>query len=445
MFVPLARVLGFTVEEFAAASPADYAAACWNRDVVVLDATRERKGEHNYEVIMPTALDHVLAVSRNYLPLNFSVLRDSIFDPQSKTLLYAAPFYPGTQSNGKLIRWLELQLNDLKPRLPRPKDERGMFGATLRGGPRTYDLVDQMRHRDGQVFISYRSTDSDHVAALTRRIEAGEFHGGQPKAARYFPPALLSDELATEQRRWQILSMIDRFIGPADEVWVYESESYYDSWWTLGELATLAHRREVGYRGQPPPALKIFSPKEDRVRDAPENFLPQMTREQNKRMARWYANCDTASMGPEGVAAIRMMGQLPLVGLIGYFRDHVWSEEFWTHPLLDCGRCRVIGKRRNKFDVDALLWTRGPNFTRLTPEEMAEAVKAGRVVCRNCGAAYGIIADAPQHLWMPMINGHRTSEYWTAIFNVVPADPDDWSLVPLPTYRLTPPDERRPA
>lgn len=224
-FVPLAKKLGFDVK-CPKTTAIEYADACWNEDVVVLDASVENKGQHNYEIIFPTPLDHLLVVSRTYLPLNFYGLRDSIVDPARNTLIYGTPFYPNSQTNEDLLRWLDLQLQDLLPSLPRSKQERGFWGTMFKGYSHSLDTLDLRRNQSGQIFISYRSQDSEKVEQLKQRIEQGEFHNGQPRIVRYFPPGALSDEVMTEQRRWQILSMLDRFISPASEVWVYETKDY---------------------------------------------------------------------------------------------------------------------------------------------------------------------------------------------------------------------------
>lgn len=436
IFVPAARKLGFTVKEHWDATIKEYTQACWNDDVVVLDGTVTGRGFHNYELAIPTPIDHVLVVSRTYLPINFYGLRDAIFDREAGTLIYGAPFYPGSLSNEELLRWLYLQLLDMLPALPRSKQEKGVFGSMFRGMSKSLNAVDQRRRQSGQIFISYRSNDWSEVKLLKRRIESGEFHGGQPVAVRCFPPNTLSDEVMTEQRRWQMLSMIDRFIGPAEEIWAFESENYYDSWWTVGELATLTYRREDGFRGERPPKLRIFKPKEDNLDYAPADYLPQMSKEQRHRMARWFANCDTAQMSAEAIVVMRLLGQLPLIGQLNYLQDHVWTEEFWQHPILDCKKCRQIGKQRNWFDFDAFLWTQDPGFSRFTPEEIETYISQGQITCRHCGTSYRTVEGSPQYLYLPVINGHRTGEYLKALFNVLSKDPDEHSLVPLQTYRI---------
>jgi len=238
----LAQDLGYVLNNIPSdPTPVDYANACQNADVVILDATIEPKGQHNYHIAYPTPLDHVLVVSRTALPLNFYGLRDVAVERQSgglfgksrETLIRGTPFYPDHLSNTDILRWLVIQLEDLRTRGKRPSNQYGVIGSTFRGMKPSLDLADARRHESGKIFISFRSSDDPGVRRLKDRVEAGQFPGVAQQPVRYFPPGVLSTELMPEQRRWSILSMIDRFIGPADEVWVYESEAYYNSWWTL--------------------------------------------------------------------------------------------------------------------------------------------------------------------------------------------------------------------
>ncbi|ELR98397.1 hypothetical protein GLO73106DRAFT_00022280 [Gloeocapsa sp. PCC 73106] len=284
----------------------------------------------------------------------------------------------------------------------------------------------QSRNQSGQVFISYRSKYNSQVSDLKNYLESGKFPGGQPKKVRYFPPGSLSDEIMTEHRRWQIVSMIDRYISPANEVWLYETDDYYDSWWTLAELATLDYQRRSGYEADQkiPKSLKIFNPKTKTVHDAPDDYLPVLSNQQVKRIARWYANCDAGSGGPEGVTHIRRIAQIPLIGRLKYFNDHVWSKEFWEYPVLECAnpKCKTIGQHKNHFNVDDFLWTRGQGFYHITPKEMKTSIKSGKIQCPNCKAIYQFKeAVYPHYQWMPLRMGR-------------PTGPDGTSLIKLPTY-----------
>jgi hypothetical protein len=78
--------------------------------------------------------------------------------------------------------------------------------------------------------------------------------------------------------------MIDRFITPADEFWIYETDDYYNSWWTLGELLTLSY---ASYSGRRIPKIRIIKQDNNsilgiRLVDAPSDFLPVLNDENKK-------------------------------------------------------------------------------------------------------------------------------------------------------------------
>jgi hypothetical protein len=180
----------------------------------------------------------------------------------------------------------------------------------------------------------------------------------------------------------------------------------------------------------------MINPDNGIIHDAPADYLPKMTEAQRKRMARMYVTCDTMQMGPESVIPIRLFANLPLIGNLPYFKDRIWSREFWEDPILDCRRDRIIGKNGSKFNVDDFIETRGPGFFRFPASETKARVSEGSITCLRCATVYKI-RQAPSHyLWMPVVNGHRTGEYWMAMSGIEPQEPDEYSLAPLTVYRL---------
>ena len=432
-FTPMAKALGFIVSEHQDANIKDYTNACWNEDVVVVDATVTRPGEHNYEIAIRTSVDHVLVVSRRYLPINFYGLRDAVWDIEAGSLIYGAPFYPNTLSNKAILRWLYLQLQEF--RNPRPDGKKRIIKSLLSSMSRSSSYCDKQQNRSGQVFISYRTKDWPGVRRLKKKIEEGRFHEGQGKAVRCLPPNALAEEVMTEQRRWQMLCMIDRFIGSVDEFWAFEGKDYYDSWWTLGELAALAYRSDIGCGRNQSPKLRVFNPDDEEPYSPAPDYLPELTSEHRNRLARWFANCDAAEICAESIVVIRLLSELPLIKRLSYFRDRVWENEFWQYPVLDCKKCRQIGKQGNRFDIESFLWTRDPGFFRFSPREIKSCILKRQITCPRCKTGYGFVQGPPQYLWMPLINGKRTGDFWKAILNIDCQD-DDFSLIPLPTYRM---------
>jgi hypothetical protein len=275
----------------------------------------------------------------------------------------------------------------------------------------------------GRVFISYRSRHLAAVRQLGRRIERGEFHDGGPRTAFFLTPGELvyEDEVLTELRHWQLASMIDRRVGAADELWVYETDDYYESWWTRAELVTVAYRIASGIYA---PEVRLFRPERGEVSAPPTTFLPVMSRGQKARMARWYANADPGMIAPEALATMRAYSQLPLLGRLPYFHDHVWSEDFWFNNLLPCDRCAERAERLRLSDLEAFLWLRDPKLNRLSQRQVEEGLARGAVVCPGCETVYKIRQGShPRYLWVPL----RTRSG---------AGPDGSHLLKLPIIRV---------
>jgi len=386
--------------------------SCISDDLVIFDASIE--DGHNYAAAtaQPMTMDHVLVVSRTYLPLNFYGLRGS-----------GAPEFPHrtTQSNEEIIEWLHAQLSDLINCPPRPDSRKGVFGS-FRSIRESLNKQDAKRKTRGQIFLSYRSRYLPGIEKLRSQIEKGDFHGGQRRTVFFLTPGELvyEDEILTEQRHWQLASMIDWKIGSAEELWVYETEDYFDSWWTLAELATVAYRRSCGTST---PKIRLYDPNHEILRDSSSDFLPVMSSVQKRRMARWYANTDPGTMGPEALTPMRFYSQLPLIGRLSYFNDHVWSEEFWSTLLMPCEHHKEPTPRPRTLNLDNFLWLSDPGLVRIPPSEFDSASHCWEITCPICGTPYNITLDPyPRYLWMPVRVGR-------------PTGPDGTSLIELPIYR----------
>lgn len=403
---------GLTVKYCEGATQTDIYRACTSDDLIVLDASIEEGHNYAATTAQPMAMDHVLVVSRTYLPLNFYGLREG-----------GAPGYPQpkVKSNGEIVEWLRQELRDLAPRLPRPDNEKSFIGSirTMREGLR----LQEARWRSaGRIFISYRSRHLEEVQRLKTAIERGDFHSGVEQTVRLLMPGELvyENELFTEQQHWQLVSMIDRRLGAAEELWIYETDDYFASWWTRAELVTVSYRRASGASA---PRVYAYDSARGRVRALDDNFLPSMSREQERRMARWYANSDPGTMGPESVTPIRILAQLPIIGHFKFFNDHVWSDEFWSYLLLPCAVCAARRASTARINLEEFLWLRESHLIRLSPEQLAEGEGPKEVNCPVCGSPYVVEEDdSPRYLWMPTRAG-------------VPTTPDGSGLLKIPVYR----------
>ncbi|HYG10132.1 MAG TPA: hypothetical protein VD835_09310 [Pyrinomonadaceae bacterium] len=405
-------VFGIDVQIKVGATQTDFNRACLYDDIIVFDASVEEGHNYGAATAQPMVLDKVLVVSRSYLPLNFYGLREG-----------GAPGYPlpKYQSNDAIIVWLREQVNGL---LNAPDFEPGRTGLLhyIGSARKSLKMQEERWNNSGRVFVSYRSRHFIAAERLKLAVEQGVLPGVRQSPVTLLRPGELAydDEVLTEYRHWQLVSMIDRKIGAAGEMWVYNTEDYLHSWWTRAELVTIAYRRASGIRT---PTVSLFDPFTHKLQPAPDGLVPELTVEQRRRLARWYSNTDPGTSGPEHVRTFRLLAQLPLISRVGYFKDHVWSDNFWDEPLLPCEVCLWRNGPATSIDLGAFLWLREPHLVRLNTELLARSMEAGRLECPRCHTAYEIEQDAyPRYLWLPVRYGK-------------PTGPDGARLVELPVYR----------
>lgn len=394
----------FAVKIYKDPTMAQFTGACLKDDLVVFDGTREEDGNNIYNAATewPKALNHVLVVSRNYLPINFFGLRREIPNgPGSREKLKGAPTYPNSLTNDEIIRWFKAQLKDLKDKgkLPRPDKEKGVFGS-FSAMSNSINEVQNSRKEQGQVFISYRSRYVEDVESLAEDIKMGKYHNGERKTVRFIHPGewAYEEELMTAQRRWQLLSMIGtEFICACDEMWIYNSPGYLDSWWTRGELATLAYHRDSNTMYT---KLRLYNAKTRIVQDAPKSYIPKMDKKQIRRMERWMANSDPSTMGPEAKETMRLLAMMPLIGKWGYLNDPVWSKEFWEDLLMP-NNSSSDSKIENGFDIDSFLWLREPPMLAVSLEQIQDSLRQnGHLILPSNKTVYKIAKRASRYLWM---------------------------------------------
>lgn len=435
-----------------------YASACFNDDVVVVDATPGRPGEHNYHEAMPLPFNHVLVVSRRRLPLNVTGLRTQIADTDGRPH-YGAPitpvrrldgtFGPARLTNDELATWLDLQLAALRTmgRIPRPRE--GVI-KQFRGLRPAIEAEEEDRGRTGQIFISFRAQRGPQGERAT--LERLERLGAELRASadpvatvRFFPPGAISGELMPAMRYWNVAATIDRYIAPATRMVVDLRHGYRNSWWTQLELLTLVYRRYADGRDDLP-RLEAVTDDSLALGPLPDGLLPTMDDTQRRRMARWYSNADPGEMSIEGTVAQRLIpdrgSRIPLAGpwlkrrleRSEWFSDPVWTDAWWLDPILDCSRCRALDPLAGADLVDHLLYHKGPWITRLTVAEAEAAADTGEVRCRSCRARYRIQrSEDPNLVFGPIINGNPTGRLFAESFGL---DTDDPNLVTLPTFQI---------
>lgn len=264
-----AEALGFRAAVVEEPDALKLLSACLADDVVFFDGTIEDGHLYPAAGMAPSEVDHLLVGARTYLPINFIPARSG-GAPE-----YPAPYFAprldrprAAWSNEHVLRWIEEQLVELRARGPREKTvdlatlaASGDADAIARAVIGFYRASEPRVERERRVFVSYRSRHWEAMQPFLERLRRGDLHDGAPREVEVLPPGAVvyEGELLTAMRRWQLLALVDRRIATCAEMVAYRTADYLDSWWTQGEVITLAYRR--GERGSDPvPALRVFDP-----------------------------------------------------------------------------------------------------------------------------------------------------------------------------------------
>lgn len=248
--------------------------SCYKDDLVIFDASIEGDNHeiNNYRLAnaLQSPLKHVLVVSRTYLPLNIYTYKTGGFPSYKQQSL----------SNESILRWLENELSEIDFHLLRDRNTKGIKNIVnyLKTSKTEHDSI---RATETSVFISFRTKyaqkedNSEYkysVSELAKRIEAGCY--GKPRAVKYLDNGSLvfNTELLTQWKAWQLLCIIDKeYISYCDEMWIYATDDYLSSWWTMGEQILFSYLVYQKIDKRPSPCalkkLMVYYPKEDRVEE----------------------------------------------------------------------------------------------------------------------------------------------------------------------------------
>lgn len=248
--------------------------SCYKDDLVIFDASIEGDNHeiNNYRLAnaLQSPLEHVLVVSRTYLPLNIYTYKTGGFPSYKQQSL----------SNESILKWLESELSRIDFHILRDRSTKGIKNVVnyLKASKAERDSI---RATETSVFISFRTKyaqleeNSEYkysVSELARRIETGCY--GEPRTVKYLDNGSLvfNTELLTQWKAWQLLCIIDKeYISYCDEMWIYASDDYLNSWWTMGEQILFSYLVYQKIDKRPsscaPKKLMAYYPKEDRVEE----------------------------------------------------------------------------------------------------------------------------------------------------------------------------------
>lgn len=408
--------------------------SAFNNEIVIVDASLDAEEltnpsdfGSNYECLTPAvmSLDNVLVLSRTQIPLNFLPTRTNVkrlgddYDPVNE-INSGKKGYELRYSNGQIISWLENELISMSKegRLYRDSELLAKESKILE---ENIAYLSSRKH-EGKLlcFISYRgcysAKDNNGTPIKYNGIygieevqsEIIEYHKREQEAqkeprkevlVKFFREGCLSNELMPEVRRWAFVSYIDRYIRECDEFWIFNTRhkektgenkgeyGYWDSWWCQGEILTLLRLKNEIVNGRKIKVM-MFDPDETdiekRIRPVDISDWHDITTEENKELARYYANSDFLEAGYESFKKMRRLRRLPVflrkfkfnlmkkVVFANYANDsmddftyhdfecsvfsHVYDKSFMTHRILTCGKCMSVGNSEDIAADDMFIW-----------------------------------------------------------------------------------------
>jgi hypothetical protein len=311
-----AESIGFQLNPLSTITREEYFRASLCDHTVIVDASYEEGNDEIYRIVsvLPSLLDHVLIVSRTYLPLNFV---PSDFG--------GVPKYPNALDNNTILKWLRGQLLHRRDAPPEPRLSPEELTNLVDNPSPYHKLLSSAFERrakkgEGQrrIFLSYRGDYYDEVRRLESRILSHDFSGYESASIRIVEPGefALDNELLSEGRRWMVMGLLDDELRATDEVWVYRTNDYLQSWWTLGELVAVAYIREGEKKS---PKIRVYDPVAGNLRDDNGTYQVQLTEQHRRRLARLFSNTRPDTMGPESRKPIKWQRRIFKLGLGGLY------------------------------------------------------------------------------------------------------------------------------
>lgn len=430
--------------------------AAFNNEIVIVDGSLEQneypdENIHNfgsnYECLTPAvmSMDNILILSRTQIPLNFTPMRTNVkklgvmedkFNPANS----GKRGYQLEYTNQQIIDWLKVEITNMAnsgrlKRNPELKLDIANISNTEELLSKQNEIlgenIDFMKFFNAsskkKCFISYRGCYYNRkkyngkydIEEVKKEIE--NYHNGNAEII-VLAEGCLSNELMPEVRRWAFVCYIDRIIRECDEFWIFETKhkekngeikevGYWDSWWCLGEILTLLRlKNDILQSGKI--KVMIFDPdaeESNKIREADISQWHTITPEENKELARYYANSDFLEAGYESVKKMRQMRKWPrflrklkfsvmkklvysqYANAIGddnfmdeyVFEDfessifsHVYDKSFMENRILSCGRCIITGASEAVVCDEKFIW----KFLNINGEYTGESMDMGSQV-----------------------------------------------------------------
>ena len=287
-------------------------------DAVIVDGTipNDLKTTSVYPILTAqiNMLDNILVLSETDLPINIKPLRK--------------PYIVNVESHCSkkctcINDWLVNELKDILQNLQFGYSKRISINSLseLSGCKGDIELIQSQAAKwyvnhikesgKKNILISYRSKyyHNDYKGAeipLIERIHPVNYKENY-KPHIFEPQSLCSgDEILTPMRRWMLVGLLDDRIRLMDELWIYYTPDYFDSWWTISELVSVAYFNSTTGKSHPL-VVRIYNPETNKLSkiDLEKDLNINMSQEYNDqttyidKMARLMANTRPNIMAPE--------------------------------------------------------------------------------------------------------------------------------------------------
>jgi hypothetical protein len=417
--VPLCKEIGYTVEVLYAsdANQILFLIASHLSAVVIVDCTiPDPLSKSSVYPLLSTQInifDHILVISQTPLPLNIISLRKG-----------GAPEDENKKFTDEDIKhWLEIQLCELKEAITSGKhynriplqsiDDLATFRIEMeKMCESSLELKQSNNINKKKIFISYRSCHAEEV----EKFKQEKMESDKSLDINIIPPRKLcsDDEALTPMRIWMLASLLDDNIRGVDEVWVYGTDDYTQSWWTMAELILVSYINQAGHSFPNKPEIKIRYFAKDKMSETfteqtPPIKLPVILSEgQIKRIARLFSNCRPDIMGPEATKMIRKKRFLAytLKFMGKYLRNKFISS---ISPIIEYQIPQTIPEKdKEDFKNSMLVMFKDPNlFIQYTRDEVFQSDfwnKLSISISSQTPAYNSGIIDVDKFLAMPMKN-----------------------------------------
>lgn len=312
-FEEIAQKHGFDVRkvDVADANQLTFIRSCTECDVVFVDATIPPDGNTPsvYPCLVPDVnfLDHIFVFSDNRFPLNIVPhngwsrydVNDRInkTDPAKVFDAYLERIKEEIITGRHYPRIKVADDEDVAPLMKALGDvrEKAMEYAKKRENSHP-QKTDNKTH----IFISYRAKKSNGDGNYEEVVNFAERKKEEGYVVDFVQTEELSaqSELMSPMRKWFLLNQLADRIICADEFWIYKTNNYLESWWTIGELILVSYLNQGFSRQDRKIKIKVYDPvtggetlATDDYYVGDELFF--------KRLSRYLSYTNPKSMGPE--------------------------------------------------------------------------------------------------------------------------------------------------